>query len=127
MKTRGQASIEIIIIVAVVVIVSMLIVNRYLVLHEDITILASARQKLISEVEKAQTKYAVLKVDTAQCQNDIKFNITIRPNPETLPANAPIKDSEVFREGIKKAINADLNPKGKTITVSYNTPTSLKC
>ena len=114
-RWKGQSSVELILIITLALILGIMNVQ------ESVFTAASARQQLISEVDKLTTPYETRGITTAECGNSVRINITISPNPELNDDNAIISPK------IKEAVASTRNLGQKTVCVAYNSPQKLDC
>ena len=120
-RWKGQSSVELILIITLALILGMMFLSRFMNVQESVFPAASARQQLISEVDKLTTPYETRGITTAECGNSVRINITISPNPELNDDNAIISPK------IKEAVASTRNLGQKTVCVAYNSPQKLDC
>ncbi len=118
---KGQTSIELVLIISISILLAMMVLGKFTGLQESVFTAASTRSQLITEIEKLNTKYDVKKVDFAECPENIRLNITIKPDPA---ANG---DDLSLSAKLKDAVKTTRNLGAKTVCVAYNNPTSLLC
>ncbi len=119
---RGQASVEVITIIAIAVIIAFIVLSRFTPLQDTIFTSAAVRQAAISGAERLDTKYIITEARVTECPASIKINVGINPTP-----GVGNNDNTTLTANITPAVNFIRNTAGKTVSVSYNDPLNLLC
>ncbi|HLC92205.1 MAG TPA: hypothetical protein VJH23_00695 [archaeon] len=127
---KGQASIELIIIITLALALSIGVLGKFSGVQEGIFTSASARQQLITEMEKLDTHYDVRGIATAECaastSGNIRVNVTIKPDPKII-GTSPNTDDTKITPKVRAAICSTRNLGTKTVCIAYNDPSRLDC
>ena len=121
---RAQASVELILIVAITVVLGFLVLVKYTNAHEGVFVNAMARQELVHQIGLMDTKYTLEKIQSVSCGSGqaayLKVSVVIQPNPNAT-------DRSAMASAVAQAASS---ASGRGVTVAnvfFNDPSSLKC
>ncbi|MBI4210514.1 MAG: hypothetical protein HY544_03350 [Candidatus Diapherotrites archaeon] len=121
---RGQASVELILIVAITVVLGFLVLVKYTNSHEGIFINATARQALIQEIGSLDTKYTLENVQSALCgsgQNaELRISVIMQPGTKA-------GDCGRIANKVATAVSLASGRSAQAEKVYFNQPEALKC
>ena len=80
-KSRGQASVELVLIASLVLLLSIVIIAKFVVVQESVINVADLRQELVSALEGTEGKYALEGIQYAEVDGEIFVEANIDPLP----------------------------------------------
>jgi len=120
MKSKGQTSIEVIILVVVIIGLATFVVSRYTLQQNNIFVTATAREAFLGEADVNITQNVYLdKISTFECPNSAKFRVAIFVNPDP-GATENIRLEASIKAKIDNTINTS-----KEVEVQINPPISF--
>jgi|SRR3989344_7864207 len=123
---KGQSSIELLLVITVAMLLCALVLGRFMSVQDGVFTSASARQQLVASLEGLDTKYDVNGIAFAECSEDVRVNVAIRPNPKGV-GTAPNTEDTLITPAVQDAVKSTRNLGAKAVCVSYNDPASLNC
>ena len=134
---RAQGSVEILFVLALIIILSFIIVGKFFSQQDEVFTRASARGVMVGELEKLDSKFYLVKVESVECPpsastgNVAETRIIFFINPSPVDsATTPAKLDQRFlpiQEEIAQLVKDTTGVKNKTIQIWYNTPGNLVC
>lgn len=117
MKSKGQTSIEVIILVVVIIGLATFVVSRYTLQQSNIFVTATAREAFLGETDVNISQNVYLdKVITFECPDVDKFRVAIFVNPDPGPS-----ENTRLEANIKAKIDRTINT-SKVVEVQINPP-----
>ena len=111
MKSKGQTSIEVIILVVVIIGLATFVVSRYTLQQNNIFVTATAREAFLGEADVNISQNVYLeRIRTFECPNTAKFKVAIFVNPD--PGT---DENDRLETNIKNKIDKTINTNSEIV------------
>lgn len=111
MNEKGQASIEIIILLVVIITLTTFVVIRFVAQQNDIFVTAAARQAFIGETQMLEQTTYLNKVETIECPDEYRVFLFANPEPnELLLLESRVQNKILTTIGNGKNVAVKINP-----------------